>query len=176
MKDKEMDMDETTPMSYIAAMFDDEGMAKKAYRFLKDKQADGTIEIQDAAVLVKTEKGKIRVSEKGDIRGGTGAARGGLAGGLIGLIAGSVFWPAAIGAIIGGVAAKARDKGFNNQELGQFAEEMEDGTSVLVAVVKDEWIRTVSNALQNAGYRKIDMGSIPDQFIMIDSQMSMPSR
>jgi uncharacterized membrane protein len=166
------DRGDQPPMSYIAAVFDDEEMAKEAYNGLKDLQKQGTVKIENAAVLVKTDQGKIRVAEKGDMRGGKGAIRGGLAGGVVGLIAGSIFWPAAVGAMIGGIAAKARDKGFNNQELGQLAEEMNNGTSVLVAIVTEEWIRTVADTLKNAGYDKIDIGAIPDQFIMIDSQMS----
>ncbi len=54
----------------IVAAFNDEEAARQALDQLKMAQADGLIEIQDAAVLRKDHDGKLHIMETSD--GGTG--------------------------------------------------------------------------------------------------------
>ncbi len=77
---------------------------------LKQAKRDKLIGIDNAAVIRKDEKGKIHIKETADIGGGKGAAMGAATGAAIGIIAGPLLVvPAAVGALVGGLAAKFID-------------------------------------------------------------------
>jgi hypothetical protein len=83
--------------------------------------------------------------------GGKGAAIGGVGGAAIGLIAGpALLVPAAVGALVGGLAAKLRDSGFSNRRLEALGEGLQPGTSAIVAVVEHTWVGEVEEALAEA--------------------------
>ena len=54
------------------------------------------------------------------------------------------------GAAIGGLVAKLKDGGFDNNRLEQWGDQLKPGTSALVAVVDNIWVRDVEAALQKA--------------------------
>ena len=68
----------------------------------------------------KDDKGKLHIKETADMGGGKGATIGGVAGGVIGAIAGAALaGPVLVGALVGGLAAKLKDSGFDNdRKLG----------------------------------------------------------
>jgi len=140
------------PVQLIVAAFQDEKTADAALKELKRAKREGLIDIVDAAVLRKDEKGKLHIKETADMGGGKGAALGGVAGAAIGLIAGPLLVvPAAIGALVGGLAAKLRDSGFSNERLQTLGEGLKPGSSAIVAVVEHIWVAQVEAAMQAAG-------------------------
>ena len=140
------------PVQLIVAAFQDEKSAGEALKMLKQAQKEKLIGIVDAAVLRKDEKGKLHIKETADMGGGKGAALGGVAGAAIGLIAGPLLVvPAAVGALIGGLAAKARDSGFKDDRLRTIGDSLKPGTSAIVAVVEHKWVGDVQKAMQEAG-------------------------
>jgi len=97
------------PVQLIVAAFQDEKSADMALKELKQARREKLIGIQNAAVIRKDEKGKLHIKETADMGGGKGAALGGVTGAAIGLLAGPALWvPAAVGALVGGLAAKLR--------------------------------------------------------------------
>jgi uncharacterized membrane protein len=140
------------PVQLIVAAFQDEKSADEALKMLKQAKKEKLIGIVDAAVLRKDEKGKLHIKETADMGGGKGAALGGVAGAAIGLIAGPLLIvPAAVGALIGGLAAKARDSGFKDDRLRTIGDSLKPGTSAIVAVVEHKWVGEVQKAMQEAG-------------------------
>jgi uncharacterized membrane protein len=140
------------PVQLIVAAFKDEKTAKEALKALKQAQKDKLIKIDNAAVLRKDEKGKLHITETADMGGKKGAALGGIAGAAIGLIAGpALLVPAAVGALVGGLAAKLRDSGFSNARLETLGEGLKPGSSAIVAVVEHTWVIQVENAMAEAG-------------------------
>lgn len=136
------------PVQLVVAAFQDEDTAKNALNTLKDAQREKLIKIDNAAVLRKDEKGKLHITETQDMGGGKGAVIGGVIGGAIGILAGPLlFVPAAVGALVGGLYAKFRDSGFENDRLEAFGEGLKPGTSAIVAVVEHRWVQTVQDAL-----------------------------
>lgn len=84
--------------------------------------------------------------------GGRGAALGGVAGAAIGLLAGPALWvPAAVGALVGGLAAKLRDSGFSDERLKTIGNSLEPGSSAIIAVVEHTWVAQVEKELEEAG-------------------------
>jgi uncharacterized membrane protein len=133
------------------AAFKDEASAKEALMELKEAQKEKLIKIENAAVLRKDEKGKLHIKETRDMGGGRGAVLGGVGGASIGLIAGpALVVPVAVGALVGGLAAKLRDSGFSNQRLEALGEGLQPGTSAIVAVVEHTWVAQVEEALAEA--------------------------
>lgn len=139
------------PVQLVVAAFKDEGSAKEALEALKQVQREKLIKIENAAVLRKDQKGKLHIRETHDMGGGKGAALGGIGGAAIGLLAGpALVVPAAVGALVGGLAAKLRDSGFSNQRLETLGEGLQPGTSAIVAVVEHTWVALVEEALAEA--------------------------
>ena len=68
------------PVQLIVAAFQDEKAADAALKELKTLKRERLIGIQNAAVIRKDEKGKVRIRETADLGGGRGAALGGVAG------------------------------------------------------------------------------------------------
>ena len=140
------------PVQLIVAAFKDEKTAKEALKALKQAQKEKLIKIDNAAVLRKDEKGKLHITETADMGGKKGAALGGVAGAAIGLIAGpALLVPAAVGALVGGLAAKLRDSGFSNARLETLGEGLKPGSSAIVAIVEHTWVNQVENAMAEAG-------------------------
>src|SRR5512139_3087467 len=139
------------PVQLIVAAFKDEQTAKEALKVLKQAQREKLIKIDNAAVLLKDEKGKLHIKETADMGGGKGAAIGGVAGGVIGLLAGPVGWAALGGAVIGGLAAKMKDGGFKDERLKKLGEGLGPGNSAIVAVVEHTWVREVEKQMAEAG-------------------------
>jgi len=140
------------PVQLIVAAFKDEQTAKEALDALKKAQKEKLIKIENAAVLRKDKKGKLHIKETADMGGKKGATLGGVAGAAIGLIAGpALLVPAAVGALVGGLAAKARDSGFSDARLKALGEGLTPGSSAIVAVVEHRWVAEVERAMAEEG-------------------------
>jgi len=136
------------PVQLIVAAFQDDKSANEALKELKHAQKEKVIKIEDAAVLRKDDKGKLHIKETGDWSGGQGAAAGAVIGGAIGLILGpGALLTGAAGALIGGLAAKFRDSGFNDERLKKLGEGLQPGTSAIVAIVEHKWVEQVEQEL-----------------------------
>jgi len=140
------------PVQLIVAAFKDEKAAEEALKALKQARKEKFISIENAAVLHKDRKGKLHIKETADMGGGKGAAIGGVGGAAIGLIAGpALLVPAAVGALVGGLTAKARDSGFSDVRLKRLGESLTPGSSAIVAVVEHTWVAEVEKAMAQAG-------------------------
>jgi uncharacterized membrane protein len=140
------------PVQLIVAAFKDEKTAREALNVLKKAQKEKLIKIDNAAVLRKDEKGKLHIKETADMGGKKGATLGGVAGAAIGLIAGpALLVPAAVGVLVGGLAARLRDSGFSDARLKALGEGLTPGSSAIVAVVDHRWVAEVEKAMAEAG-------------------------
>lgn len=154
-------------VSYVAAVFDNVGDAKKAYKRLKDAQRDGIVTIVDAAYAEKTERNRLKVHDHDDWRFGENiieaGAGGVVVGGLIGIVAGAILMPAAIGALIGAAIESVyghRTK-FSHEDLKEIADTLPVGTSALVAIVEDEFLEIVEVEVHKLGGKKVHSNKIP---------------
>ena len=136
------------PVELIVAAFDEEKEADAVLKELKTAKRERLIGIQNAAVLRKDENGKLHIKETHDMGAGKGAAFGGVAGAAIGLLAGPMLVvPAAVGALVGGLAAKLRDSGFSDQRLKELGESLTPGSSAIIAVVEHKWVGQIEELL-----------------------------
>jgi uncharacterized membrane protein len=121
-------------MSHLVVLtFDDTEQAGQALDALKHTQSSGHLKIDDAAVIVKDENGKIDVKNQLD----TGTKWGAVGGGVLGLILAGLFFPLAglaIGAIGGALVGKAMDLGVDKKFVQDVTESLKPGSSALFVI------------------------------------------
>jgi uncharacterized membrane protein len=140
------------PVQLIIAAFDDEREANAILKELKRAKRQKLIGIVNAAVLRKDQKGKLHITETADMHGRKGATLGGVTGAAIGLLAGpALVVPAAVGALVGGLAAKLRDSGFSDHRLEMVGEGLSPGSSAIVAVVEHKWVEQIQRDMEERG-------------------------
>jgi uncharacterized membrane protein len=136
------------------ATFETEDEAGDTLRDLRAMDREGSIQLFDAAVVVRGADGKVRFEETADPSGKKWAKRGAIAGGLVGLIfPPSIIASAAIGAAGGGVWGKIRDKGFKDSDLRSLGDSLQPGSSAILAVAEDHMIERLQRGIE--GYQKI---------------------
>jgi uncharacterized membrane protein len=140
------------PVQVMVAAFTNEDKAKRAVERLKQAKQEGLIDVIDGALLRKDESGELHIQETTDWGGGRGAAIGGAAGAAIGLFAGPLLVvPAAVGALIGGLASKLHDSTGGDDRLKTIGEGLEPGTSAIIVVVELTWVEKVRREIEQAG-------------------------
>jgi uncharacterized membrane protein len=142
------------PIQIFIATFGDEAEAKRSLEDFQAMDREGSIELIDAAVIVRGADGKVRFEETADPSGKKWAKRGAIAGGVVGLIfPPSLIASAIVGGGAGGIWGKIRDKGFKDEDLKAIGESMEPGTSAIIAIAEDRMIERLEKGLE--GYDRI---------------------
>lgn len=122
--------------SLIVLAFDTTDEAEKVREALVQGKKEGVLQIDDAAVVVKGEDGKVHV--KNQVARGTWAATG--VGGMLGLLIGTIFFP--LGGLVMGLAGGAlvgrlMNLGVDGKFVKQVEEEITPGTSALFVLVSN---------------------------------------
>ncbi|HEY1294789.1 MAG TPA: DUF1269 domain-containing protein [Chloroflexota bacterium] len=144
-------MTQAPPTQVILAAFKDENGADLALEQLKAAKKEHLIAVPNVAVLRKDKDGKLHVKEPTDMGAGRGAAIGGVLGGLTGLVFGPVGLALVGGAAVGGIIARLHDSGFKDDRLRQLGENLQPGTSAILAVIEHIWVTELEAELQKAG-------------------------
>ncbi len=121
-----------------AFRFDDPVMAQEALLAAMRLQRRKRLELDDAAIVVRDERGRTRIVQTRDLSTAQGAMSGSWLGLLAGLfVPGGALVGMALGAAAGGLFAKLRDKGINDDEMKQWGEQLSDGQAALFLLVED---------------------------------------
>lgn len=146
-------MSDSTIEVFVAG-FGTEDEAGEALKDFRDMDREGSIDLIDAAVVVRRADGQVTFQETADPGGKTWAKRGAVAGGIVGLIfPPSLLVSAAVGAAGGGIWGKLRDKGFQDDDLRTVGDSLQPGTSAIIAVAEDRMIERLQAGIE--GYRSI---------------------
>ena len=142
------------PVEVFVAAFDNEKQAGEALKDFRSMDREGSIDLIDAAIVVRGADGKVSFEETIDPSGKKWAKRGLIAGGLVGLIfPPSIIAGAVVGGAGGGVWGKVRDKGFKDDDLKAVGDSLEPGTSAIIAIAEDHVIERLERGIE--GYRNI---------------------
>src|SRR5688500_14066930 len=143
----------------LAASFSDQYTAKQCLDQLKRMEKDGTIDVLDAAVLVKQADGKLKINEVEELTPKKGRRRGAIVGGIVGAIfPPSILVSAVVGAVAGGALGRFTDQGMKNEELKTLGEELKPGQSAIIALVEDKWSEQFTRAIE--GYGRLSRMSV----------------
>lgn len=120
----------------VVLTFDDMDTAEKVHQSLVSAKKQGLVQIDDAAVVVKDEEGKVKVDNQ--VARGTWISTA--VGGGLGLLIGAIFFP--IGGLVLGLAggalvAKAMDLGVDGKFVDEVSEKIQPGTSALFIMAED---------------------------------------
>jgi len=115
--------------------YDDEFKAEEVRLKLRKLQKDYLIDLEDAVVAVKNDKGKVKLHQAINLTA-AGAIGGGFWGSLIGLIFLNPLLGAAVGATAGAVSGALTDVGINDKFMKELAETLNPGNSALFVLVR----------------------------------------
>lgn len=156
--------------------------AKADYQAVKDLHTDaGLIDAYDAAVIERTEGGKVKIIKQHE----TPTRVGGVAGGGIGLATGLVIalFPAAAigtglvaattggGALLGSLAGHAA-AGMSRKDLKEAGEQLDAGTAGLVVVGVSDMESKIERAMAKA--EKVDAKRIEADTEQIEADAATP--
>src|SRR6478752_8068689 len=97
----------------------------------------GEINVEDVAMVYKTDKGKVKVQQTADATAGKGAVKGGGLGLLVGIFAAPLVPAVAVGAGVGALVGRARDRGISDDLVKQAGRAIETYGAV-VFVLADQ--------------------------------------
>lgn len=119
----------------IAVGFDNEFKADEVLLDLAKLQQEHLIDLEDAVVVVRNQKGKVKVKQTQEL-----VASGALSGGLWGLLIGLIFFNPllgwAAGASAGALSGALTDIGIDDNFIRELGNTIEPGTSALFVLVR----------------------------------------
>ncbi len=112
--------------------------AQEAMLAVMRLQARGRLKLEDAAIVVKQAGGKVQLIQTRDTNPAQGAASGSWIGMLAGLfVPGGILLGAALGAAVGGIWAKLRDIGIDDDQMKKMGGDLPEGEAALFLLVHD---------------------------------------
>jgi len=118
----------------IVLAFDSEKGAGQTLKKVEELQKQNLISVDDAAVAIRHEGGKVKVKQATSLVG-SGALGGAFWGMLFGLLFFAPFLGMAIGAATGALFGKAVDYGINDDFIHKVSDAVQPGNSALFLLV-----------------------------------------
>jgi uncharacterized membrane protein len=142
-------MNDTTP-TFLAVAFEDVAAAEDALTTVGEPAAEKGVSIRDAAVVVRTEAGRIELEQTHEVSAGDGV----IAGGAVGLVAGLLLGVpvgGALAGLLGGAGFGLRDTGIPDRRLRQLGQDLQPGHAVLCVLVDADGVGRTREVLSRYG-------------------------
>lgn len=138
-------------IQFLVAVFEGEHKAEAFWDELKQEK-ERVSQVEEVALMRKDAQGAVSISEPGE----WGLKRGVALGGVVGALAGILLGPAdlaagAIGAAIGGMAARLHDTGFDNNDLKELSQALTPDSSALLLATRDTHLAGLKAEAEMAG-------------------------
>jgi len=146
----------------IVLAFDNELGAGKALKKVESLQEQNLILVEDAAVAIRRQSGKVKVKQAHSLTG-TGALGGAFWGMLFGLLFFVPFLGMAVGAATGALFGKAADFGINDDFIRDVSEVVQPGNSALFLLVSDVKVDRVIEQLRPFGGKILSTSLTKDE-------------
>ena len=134
----------------VAVGYDDPFKAEEIRMKLQKMQTAYLIDLEDAVVVVKNAKGKVKLHQSHNMTA-FGAASGGFWGMLIGMLFLAPAIGFAVGAAAGAVSGALRDVGINDQFMKDLSDTLKPNTSALFVLVRKATPDRVMEELKGTG-------------------------
>lgn len=121
----------------IVLTFDNMDEAHQVREALSRQEHAGMLALNDSAVIVKDQDGKVHVHNEMD----RGVKVGAVGGGLLGILVGFIFFPIGgmlLGAAAGAIIGKMVDPGVDKKFVKDVTEALTPGTSAIFMIVRDD--------------------------------------
>jgi uncharacterized membrane protein len=131
-------------VGFLVMAFTNETAGDQALQAMIQAKKEKKFYFEDAAVMRQDASGKVHYQETGDIKTGKGAGIGALVGGIIGIFGGpgGIALGAGAGAALG-AAMSHGDAGFRDESLNTVGLALKPGTSAVVAITSDAFLKAV---------------------------------
>ena len=110
----------------------------------------GEINVEDVAMVYKNDKGKVKIHQTADATAGKGAVKGGGLGLLVGLFAAPLMPAVAVGAGIGALVGRARDKGISDDLIKQAGQAIETYGAVVFLLADQANTQVITKLIDEA--------------------------
>ena len=134
----------------VVVAYPTEYQAEEVRLQLLKMQKEYLVDLEDAAIAVKQENGKVKLRQMYNLTG-SGAVSGGFWGLLVGLIFLNPLLGAAVGAGAGAVAGALSDVGVDDKFMKDLAEQMQPGHSVLFILFRSITLDKALEELRGTG-------------------------
>ena len=132
--------------------YDDQFKAEEVRLSLMKMQKDYLIDLEDAVVAVKDQKGKVRLHQAVNVTA-AGAVSGGFWGALVGMLFLNPLLGMAMGATAGAVSGALTDVGIDDKFMKELAGNMKPGSSTLFVLVRKSTPDKVLDEVKGTGAR-----------------------
>lgn len=127
------------PRSLVVSGHESPAKAEAALEELQALASEKVVRLADAAIVVRTETGRVELHQHRDLSVGEGLVGGGVAGVLAGLVLGFPIGIAAAG-LAAGAGFGAFDRGIDNGRMRRLGAELQPGQAALCALVREaDW-------------------------------------
>jgi uncharacterized membrane protein len=130
--------------------YENEVKAEEVRLALLKMQKEYLIDLADAVVVVRDEKGKVKLRQLYNLTA-AGAASGGFWGALIGLLFLNPLFGFAIGAAAGAVSGALKDVGISNDFMKELGQTLKPGTAALCVLIRQMTPDKVVEEIQKFG-------------------------
>src|SRR5215813_14584173 len=130
--------------------YESEVRAEEVRLALLKMQKEYLIDLADAVVVVRDEKGRVRLRQLYSLTA-AGAASGGFWGALIGLIFLNPLFGFAIGAAAGAISGALNDVGIDDNFMKNLAQTLKPGTAALFVLIRQMTQEKVVEEIQKFG-------------------------
>jgi uncharacterized membrane protein len=120
-------------------------------------------EVEDVALVYKTEKGKVKVEQTSQLSAGQGVVRGGLLGAAVSIFAGPLIGVAAAGGAVGAAYAAMRDKGVDDKLIKLAGKQLENGQAAVFVLADEPAAAAIESAVLEAGMEDVQVGAFPEE-------------
>jgi uncharacterized membrane protein len=121
--------------SLVVIDYESEIKAEEVRLALLKMQKEYLIDLADAVVVVRDEKGKVKLRQLYNLTA-VGAASGGFWGALIGLIFLNPLFGFAVGAAAGAISGSLRDVGIDDNFMKELGQTIKPGSAALCVLVR----------------------------------------
>ena len=130
----------------VVVTFDDEQQANQALRSLRGLERQGLLPLNDTAVVVKDQRGRVRTQNEVSSATETGAVVGAVVGGLLAFV--FPLLGAALGAAGGAAVGASLDEGVDPSFVREVRESLQPGSSALFVVAREANLEALVPALE----------------------------
>lgn len=122
--------------TFVVIDYESEVKAEEVRLALLKLEKEYLIDLADAVVVVRDDKGKLRLRQMYNLTA-TGALGGGFWGALVGLIFLNPLFGFAVGAAAGAVSGALRDVGIDDNFMKMLGDTLKPGTAALCVLIRD---------------------------------------
>src|SRR5215475_10629591 len=155
----------------VVIEYEDKYKAEEVRLKLQKMQKEYLIDMEDAVVAVKDDKGKVRLNQSINLTA-LGAVSGGFWGALIGLIFLNPLLGMAVGATAGAVSGTLSDLGIDDKFMKDLAATMKPDTSVLFVLVRKATPDKVLAEIKGTGGRVLKTSLSHDDEAKLQAALS----